>query len=79
MKAKGILSGYVDGSFGLGRQIVRAEAITMINRALGRTPDKAKIDTYAAQNGYPASDIEGHWAADQMIEAAVSHDVSLLH
>ena len=79
MKAKGILSGYEDGSFGLGRQIVRAEAITMINRALGRTPDEAKVAAYVAENGYPATDIEGHWAAAQILEAVVSHNETLLH
>lgn len=79
MKANGIISGYEDGSFGLGRNITRAEAIAMINRALGRVPNEEKINAYISSNGYPATDIEGHWAAAQIIEAAVSHDVNTLH
>lgn len=79
MKANGIIGGYEDGSFGLGRNITRAEAIAMINRALGRVPNEGKVNAYISSNGYPATDIEGHWAAAQIIEAAVSHDVNILH
>ena len=79
MQANGIIGGYEDGTFGLGKQIVRAEVITMINRAQGRTPNEDKIASYIAAKGYPATDVEGHWAAAQIIEAAVSHSVSLLH
>ena len=79
MKANGIISGYEDGSFGLGRNITRAEAIAIINRALGRVPNEGKMNAYISSNGYPATDIEWHWAAAQIIEAAVSHDVNTLH
>ena len=79
MKANGIISGYEDGSFGLGRNITRAETIAIINRALGRVPNEEKINSYISSNGYPATDIEGHWAAAQIIEAAVSHNVNTLH
>lgn len=79
MKANGIIGGYEDGSFGLGRNITRAEAIAMINRALGRVPNEEKISAYISSNGYPATDIEGHWAAAQIIEASVSHDANILH
>ena len=79
MKANGIISGYEDGSFGLGKNITRAETIAIINRALGRVPNEEKINSYISSNGYPATDIEGHWAAAQIIEAAVSHNVNTLH
>lgn len=79
MKANGIISGYEDGSFGLGKNITRAETIAIINRALGRVPNEEKINAYISSNGYPATDIEGHWAAVQIIEAAVSHNVNTLH
>ena len=79
MKANGIISGYEDGSFGLGKNITRAETIAIINRALGRVPNEEKINAYISSNGYPATDIEGHWAAAQIIEAAVSHNVNTLH
>jgi len=71
--------GHEDGSFGIGRAIVRAEVITIINRALERNPSDAKTATYISQNGYPASDIEGHWACNQMIEACVTHNTNILH
>ena len=79
MKAKGVISGYEDGSFGLGKRIVRAEVITILNRALGRTPSSEKVSQYIAKNGYPVADIEGHWAAEQIIEAISSHAISVLH
>ena len=79
MKAKGIIGGYEDGSFGMGRKITRAEAIVMINRALGRVPSEEKIKAYISSNGYPATDIQEHWAAAQIIEAAAAHDVNILH
>lgn len=58
----GVISGYEDGSFGPDKNITRAEAVTIINRFLGRTPTgNAGTVTF--------SDIEGHWAADQIIAA----------
>lgn len=79
MKAKGIVGGYEDGTFGLGKEIVRAEVITIINRMNGRTPNEEKAAAYVQANGYPASDIEGHWAAAQMLEASVTHKSNELH
>ena len=79
MKANGIIGGYEDGSFGLGKNITRAEAIAIINRATGRVPTDEKIRAYVATNGNPFTDIEGHWAAAQIIEATVEHELHVLH
>ena len=79
MKEKSIIGGYEDGTFGLDRKITRAEVVSIINRALNRVPSSDKLSEYIASNGYPASDLEGHWAAAQFVEAAADHSISLLH
>lgn len=62
----GYISGYPDGTFKPDNTITRAEAVTMINRALGREAD------INAQN--PFSDVTPeHWAYNQILEAAVIH------
>ncbi|MCI5604047.1 MAG: S-layer homology domain-containing protein, partial [Clostridia bacterium] len=63
---KGIIGGYEDGTFRPDDYVTRAEAVTMINRALGREAD------INAQN--PFSDVTPeHWAYNQILEAAVIH------
>ena len=79
MKDKSVITGYEDGTFGLGKKITRAEVVTILNKALGRVPSDEKIKAYVNTNGYPGTDIEGHWAAAQFIEASTAHDTSLLH
>ena len=62
MSCAGYINGYDDGSFGAGKSITRAEAVTVINRILSRS---------AIDNGTCAfSDTYGHWANGQ-INAAV--------
>ena len=58
----GVSVGYEDGTFRPSNTITRAEVVTMVNRLLGRTP---------TGNGGAAtlSDIEGHWAKDQIVAA----------
>lgn len=43
-KEIGWLNGYADGTFRGDNEITRAEAVTVINRATGRTPDKEHIN-----------------------------------
>ncbi len=62
MSAAGYINGYADGSFGADRGITRAEAVTVINRMLGR---KAKEDAVTV-----FSDISEHWAKGQIIAAS---------
>lgn len=64
----GIVSGYEDGTIHADSTITRAEAVTMLNSALGRGVDR--IDS--SKN--PFTDVSReHWAYDQILEAAVSH------
>ncbi len=67
--AKGYVEGYEDGSFRPNNNITRAEAVTLINRVLGREP-KAEILTEAP--GF--SDITAaHWAYLHILEASFTH------
>lgn len=74
--AAGIMKGYDDGNFGPQNPVTRAEAATIINRALNRHPDEeyirgAKIKTF--------SDIKNHWAYYQIIEATYDHDYTIIN
>ncbi|MGN0108346.1 MAG: S-layer homology domain-containing protein [Hominilimicola sp.] len=61
---RGIISGYDDGSFVGGNTITRAEAVTMVNKALGR---KA-ADAVGLEN--PFSDVSpSHWAYKEILTA----------
>jgi Leucine-rich repeat (LRR) protein len=67
----GLMNGYPDGSFKPNGHITRAEAMTAINRMLGRVPDAEAIAKYTN----PYIDLSPtHWAYAQIIEATVEHD-----
>ena len=53
--------------------ITRAEAVTMVNGVLGRTPDTDYIDKLDYR---PFSDIDTSWAFYQIMEAAIEHEYS---
>ena len=58
----GVINGYEDGTFRPDNNITRAEAVSIVNRFLGRTPTgNAGAVTF--------TDIEGHWAKSQIIAA----------
>ncbi len=64
----GWVSGYQDGTFRPDRPVSRAEAVKLLNRALGRSPDP---ECPAAN---PFADVEEtHWAWGEILEAAFSH------
>jgi len=68
--AKGIIQGYPDGTFKPDATITRAEAVTMVNRLVGRVPNKAELDAL----GNPFNDLNpDHWAYYDILEAAVAH------
>lgn len=67
----GIMEGYPDKTFGHTLAVTRAEAATIINRALNRIPDKEYIDKYNITN---FTDVKGHWAYYQIIEATTRHE-----
>ena len=68
----GWISGYEDGTFKPNNTITRAEAITIINRMLGRIGDIEKINEYRVLNKF--TDIDGHWSYYGIVEATSSHE-----
>lgn len=76
----GVVEGYEDGTFRALREITRAEAVKMINVAIGRAPDKALMAANAAEIVNPFSDVAtDYWAYYDVLEAAVEHDIPLFH
>lgn len=75
LTVKGIVEGKGDGKFDPNANISRYEAVTMLNRALERTPDKAALDALAANRTIrPFPDLHPtHWAYHQVLEAAFNH------
>lgn len=69
MADKGWITGYSDGTFGALKDIIRAEAVTMINRALSRF-----VSSVPAGVANPFTDLsESYWAYANIIEAATDH------
>ena len=70
-KAYGWLTGYTDGTFHPEQPIQRCEAITLVNRALGRTGDEAII---AAERPALFLDVPvSAWYYYDLLEATVPH------
>ncbi len=70
----GLIGGYQDGSFQPENKITRAETVTILNRALGRSDESADYTGLTM----PFSDVPtNHWAYREIIEAAVSHNVTV--
>ncbi len=68
---KGWVSGYPDGRFHPEDQITRAQAVTILNKMLGRSPDpdiKEKTDVKNFYDIFP-----NHWAYGNIVEASTSH------
>ena len=59
MAARGIITGYPDGTFRPERTMTRAEFCCMVTAALGLKPEAANVFT----------DTEGHWAAGRIAAA----------
>lgn len=70
----GLIGGYQDGSFQPEHKITRAETVTILNRALKRSDDSADYTGLTM----PFSDVPAnHWAYREIIEAAVTHNVTI--
>ncbi|MCC8169465.1 MAG: S-layer homology domain-containing protein [Oscillospiraceae bacterium] len=66
----GLVKGYTDGTYQPDREITRAEGITLINRMIGREPDKTAIDAMEC----PFSDLDSsHWAYYDIMAAACEY------
>ena len=72
-QAAGWITGYADGSFYPDASITRAEAVTIINRALGRRADRSvsapEVGCYIVTDVSPL-----HWAYYDILEASLDHD-----
>ncbi len=68
----GWISGYEDGSFKPNNSITRAEAVTIINRMLGRAGDVDNINKHSSLNVF--TDIDEHWAYYGIVEATIGHE-----
>lgn len=69
--SKGWVEGYSDGTFKPNANISRAEAVTIVNRVLGRTGDASTI---AAKRYRLFPDVHpDNWAYKTIMEASVAH------
>ena len=69
----GWISGYPDGTFRPQNSITRAEAVTIVNKMLGRAPDEYYIysNRYILNRFTDVS--EDFWGYYQIIESAAGH------
>ena len=73
--ARGWVSGYPeDGTFRPQKSITRAEVVTIVNRMLNRKLRVADMPEGILANVKKFTDVEGHWAYAEIIEAANDHD-----
>lgn len=74
--ANGWVTGYPDGTFKPDANITRAEAMTLINRVLGRLPEAAE-DLLTGMNTWPDNADPEVWYYLAIQEATSSHDCTL--
>ena len=70
----GLIEGYPDGTIHPEASITRAEACTIVNRTLGRVPDKNHLLPTSEMRVWPDNRDTGAWYYAQMQEATNSHD-----
>ena len=71
---EGLIEGYPDGSFRPNRLITRAETCTIVNRTLGRKPEKDHLLPESDMINWPDNINRNIWYYAQMQEATNSHD-----
>ena len=75
----GYLTGYPDGTIKADDEITRAEAVTIVNRILGRSADKAYVDSHLdSLNEFWDLKDNRYWAYYEIYEAANTHDLLML-
>ena len=68
------LNGYADGSFKPDTNITRAEVVTVVNRATGRTADEDSINNnLSVLNKFTDLKNNSHWGYYAIMEAANTH------
>ena len=68
---QGWISGYTDGTFGPDKNISRAEAVSIINKMLGRSAD-GQVKTFSDVKNYYDL-FPTHWAYAAIVEASTPH------
>ena len=71
---EGLIEGYPDGSFRPDRPITRAETCTIVNRTLGRKPEKDHLLPESVMINWPDNLDRNVWYYAQMQEDTNSHD-----
>ena len=68
------ITSYEDDTFNPGGELTRAEAVMLLNRALGRRPNSAAVNYHL--RGIPLfSDLDNtHWAFFEIMEAAIDYE-----
>ncbi len=70
----GLIEGYPDGTIRPNASITRAEACTIVNRTLGRVPDKDHLLAEDEMRVWPDNSDTDAWYYAQIQEATNSHD-----
>ena len=70
---EGLIEGYPDGFFRPNRPITRAETCTIVNRTLGRKPEKDHLLPESDMINWPDNLNRNVWYYAQMQEATNSH------
>ena len=73
----GWIQGIGNGLFAPGRDITRAEVVTLVNRMLGRSADRAYVDGHPDLVQYPDTP-NTYWAFYDIVEASVGHDFDVV-
>lgn len=71
--ANGWVSGYTDGTFRPNQTITRAEAVSILNRVLGRSCDLTFVQANAQAASHFADVVPGAWYYADVIEASTGH------
>ena len=75
--AAGVIKGYEDGSFKPDREITRAEAVAMFNRAFNRNTTEASLANVENRKAVEDfNDTANHWAYYDIIDAANERTVN---
>jgi hypothetical protein len=82
---RGWVEGFPDGTFRPNNSTTRAEAVTLLNRVLGRIPNSATIDYHLENYLYDLTGVERlftdvtntHWAFYHIMEAAIEHEFNM--
>lgn len=71
--ANGWVGGYADGTFHPNQTITRAEAVTILNRVLGRSCDLTFVQANAQAASHFTDVTPGAWCYAAVTEASVGH------